>query len=186
MAMRQSLVSCVSLLCMRTLAPIVLVALPFLLALSSGDQAPSFKAKNQDGKMVQLSDFKGKFVLVYFYPKDDTQGCTIEAKGFQEEYAALQKVNAVVLGVSKQGEKSHRDFRSKYGLSFDLLVDSDGSLAKKFDVGTMPIVGLTKRKSILIGPTGKVIRFYDEVEPAQHSKQVLADIKAALGKPASQ
>lgn len=156
----------------------ILLLVPFLLALSAGDPAPNFSAKNQEGKLVQLSDFKNKFVLIYFYPKDDTPGCTKEACSFRDQYTEIKKMNAVVLGVSRQDAKSHQQFRSKHRLPFDLLVDSDGALAKSMGVDTMPIIGLTKRKSLLIGPDGKVIRFYQDVDPSTHTQEVLKDIKA--------
>lgn len=157
----------------------VVFSIPFLLALAPGDRAPEFAAKNQDGKLVRSSDFKGKFVLIYFYPKDDTPGCTKEACKFRDEYARIKKLNAVVLGVSRQGEQSHREFRAKHRIPFDLLVDEDGSLAEKFGVGTIPILGWSKRKSVLLGPDGKMIRFYDDVDPDAHAQEVMGDIERA-------
>jgi len=152
------------------------------LALSAGDLAPDFKAKNQDGKVVRLSDFKGKFVLVYFYPKDDTPGCTVEANQLTEQFPQFAKSKAVVLGVSRQDEESHQRFKKKYKIPYDLLVDSDGSLAKSFGVGLVPVIGLTQRQSILIGPDGRVVRFYDKVEPASHAQSVLEDIQKNISK----
>src|SRR5437899_966210 len=99
---------------MRTMSTLVLLVLPFLLALTSGDIAPAFSAKNQDGKLIQLKDFKGKFVLLFFYPKDDTSGCTKEACSFRDEYASIKKLNTVIFGVSRQNEKSHQQFRAKH------------------------------------------------------------------------
>ncbi len=167
---------------MRNFSSAMLLLLPLLLALAPGDLAPSFKAKNQDGKVIKLADFKNKFVLLYFYPMDNTPGCTTEAKNFGTEYAKIKEMNAEVFGVSRQGEKSHKKFKSKYNLPFDLLVDADGSLAKQFGVGIVPVVGFTSRQSILIGPDGKVIRFYDDVDPSTHAQVVLEDIRKASGK----
>jgi peroxiredoxin Q/BCP len=148
-----------------------------LLGLKSGDPAPEFTAKNQNGKIVRLSDFKGKPVLLYFYPKDDTPGCTKEACTFRDEYTKFQNMGAVILGISRQGAKSHQAFKAKYHLPFDLLTDEDGKLAESYGVGLMPIVGYHKRQSALISADGKLIQFYPDVDPAKHSAQVLNDLQ---------
>ena len=163
----------------RYSVPMIFLFAPFLLALSVGSLAPEFSARNQDGKEIHLSDFKGKFVLIYFYPKDDTPGCTKEACEFRDKYSTLKKMNTVVLGVSRQDEKSHQKFKAKHHLPFDLLVDQDGSLSKAFGVSSMPLIGLTHRQSILIGPNGKVIQFYSDVDPSHHTKEVIEEIKKA-------
>lgn len=150
-----------------------------LLGIAGGTAAPDFSAKNQDGKMVQLSQFKGKFVLMYFYPKDDTPGCTKEACDFRDNYTKIKELNTVVLGVSRQDADSHKKFIAKHKLPFDLLIDEKGEIAKLYGVGTMPVVGFHHRQSILIGPDAKVIKFYDSVDPSKHVEEVLADIKAA-------
>lgn len=155
---------------------------PVLLALAPGAAVPNLAARNQDGKMIRISDFKGKFVLLYFYPKDETPGCTKEACSFRDEYASIKKLNAVVLGVSRQDEKSHRKFIAQHKLPFDLLVDADGSFAKAFGVSTMPIVGFHKRQSVLIGPDGKVLHFYESVDPNKHVQEVIADIQKATSR----
>ena len=147
------------------------------LGLAPGDPAPDFAAKNQDGKIVHLSDFHGKPVLLYFYPKDDTPGCTKEACTFRDEYSKFQSLGAVILGISRQDQKSHQAFRAKYHLPFDLLTDTDGSLAKSYGVELMPIIGYHKRQSALISPDGKLIQFYPDVSPATHSAQVLKDLE---------
>jgi peroxiredoxin Q/BCP len=159
--------------------------LPFctgLLGIAAGTQAPVFSAPNQDGKKVNIADYRGKFVLMYFYPKDDTPGCTKEACEFRDKHAKIKELNTVVLGVSRQDAKSHQKFRQKHKLPFDLLVDADGSIAKLYGVGTMPLVGFHKRQSVLIGPDGKVLRFYEKVDPANHVAEVLADIQKASKK----
>src|SRR5690349_149605 len=101
-----------------------------LLGLSPGDPAPAFTAKNQDGKMMKLSDFKGKPLLLFFYPKDDTPGCTKEACNFRDDHSRIQALGAEVVGISRQGKESHQDFRSKHGLKFNLLTDEDGKIAE--------------------------------------------------------
>lgn len=145
----------------------------------AGEKAPEFALKNQNGQTVKLSEQRGKFVLMYFYPKDDTPGCTKEACNFRDEYSEIKKLNAVVFGISRQDEKSHQKFIAKHKLPFDLLVDADGEVAKAYGVGTMPVIGFHKRQSILIGPDGKVLRFYSDVDPARHVAEVISDIKGA-------
>lgn len=135
---------------------------------------PDFVAKNQDGKEVRLSDFKGKPVLIYFYPKDDTPGCTKQACSLRDQYSSFENYGAVVLGVSRQDAKSHRAFKEKYNLPFDLLCDEDGELAKKLGVDTMPVIGFHKRQSLVIAPDGKVARFFESVNPDTHTAEVLA------------
>jgi thioredoxin-dependent peroxiredoxin len=127
-------------------------------ALSAGALAPNFSTKNQDGKTVSLSDFAGKPVLLYFYPKDETP---------------------VVLGLSRQDEKSHKEFSQKYHLPFDLLVDKDGAIAKAYGVGQIAVVGFLKRQSVLIGKDGHVIKFYEDVDPQKHPAEVLKDLTAS-------
>jgi peroxiredoxin Q/BCP len=149
-----------------------------LLGLSPGEAVPNFSAKNQDGKVIQISEFRGKPVLLYFYPKDDTPGCTKEACSFRDEYSEFKKLGAVIFGVSRQDSKSHRAFKEKHRLPFDLLVDEDGSIAKSLGIGTIPLIGFHKRQSILIGPDGKVFRVYTDVDPKSHTQEVLKDLKS--------
>ena len=158
------------------LRTIVFFSLPFLLALSVGEPAPNFALKNQDGKVIHLSDFKGKPVLIYFYPKDETPGCTKEACSLRDQFAKFKEQGAVILGISRQDEESHRKFKSKHKLPFDLLVDPDGEVAEKFDVGKMALIGFLQRKSVLIGPDQKVFRMYPKVKPETHAAQVLSDL----------
>ncbi len=144
--------------------------------LATGDPAPDFSAKNQDGKVIKLSDYQGKPVLLYFYPKDETPGCTKEACSFRDDFKKFKKAGAVVLGVSAQDEKSHKAFSQNHKLPFDLLADTDGTLAKLYGVQTIPMTTLYKRESVLIGPNGKVVRYYHEVNPDNHTRQVLEDL----------
>jgi peroxiredoxin Q/BCP len=147
-------------------------------AIETGQVAPEFAAKNQDGKEIKLSELKGKPVLLYFYPKDDTPGCTKEACNFRDEFAQLKKMGAVVLGVSSQGEKSHQAFKSKYSIPFDLLVDEDHKVAKAYGITIIPGVGFYMRQSVLIGPNGKVAKFYPSVNASTHAEEVLKDLAA--------
>lgn len=161
------------------LALITTLLAPAVLALSPGEKVPDIVAKNQDGKEIRLSEYRGKFVLLYFYPKDDTPGCTKEACSFRDTFADLTKVNGVIFGISRQGEASHQKFKQKYKLPFDLLIDVDGSIAKSLGIGLIPIIGLTKRKSILIGPDAQVIRTFTNVNPKTHAQEVLEEIRNA-------
>jgi thioredoxin-dependent peroxiredoxin len=147
-------------------------------AIAPGTAAPDFSAKNQDGKTVNLRDLRGKPVLMFFYPKDDTPGCTKEACNFRDSYGKFRELGTVILGVSRQDEKSHQKFKAKHKLPFDLLVDKDGKLAESYGVSLMPAVGFHKRQSVLIGPDGKVAKFYDSVDPTIHSDEVMKDIQA--------
>jgi peroxiredoxin Q/BCP len=171
---------------MKNLLSKILPFAPVLMAVAAGAPAPDFHAKNQDGKEISLSDFKGKFVLIYFYPKDDTPGCTKEACDFRDRFTEVKKLNTVVLGVSRQDAESHKKFIAKHKLPFDLLVDTDGKIGEQFGVGAMPVVGgvmgLSKRQSVLIGPNQKVVKFYETVNPSSHVDEVLKDIQAASKK----
>ncbi len=130
-------------------------------------------------RTINLKDLAGKPFVLYFYPKDNTSGCTKEACDFRDRFTEIKKLNAVVLGVSRQNGESHKKFIAKHKLPFDLLVDADGSVAKSFGVGTMPVVGFHHRQSILVGPDGKVVSFYESVDPEKHVAEVIADIKKA-------
>lgn len=131
---------------------------------------------NQDGKPVRLSQFRGKPVLLFFYPKDETPGCTKEACALRDVNVDFQKAGAVVLGISRQDEEAHLKFKAKHQLPYDLLVDADGKVAKLFGVGSIPLLGWFKRDSILVGPDGKIARVYRGVSPGDHASEVLKDI----------
>jgi len=150
-------------------------------ALNVGEVIPEFSVPNQDGVAVTKASLSGKPVLFYFYPKDETPGCTQQACSLRDEYAAFKKLGVIVLGVSRQDAKSHQAFRKKHKLPFDLLVDEDGSLADRLGVEKMPLIGLHKRQSLLVTPDGKLFRLYKDVDPAQHTEQMLADLKQMLG-----
>ncbi len=150
-----------------------------LLGFGPGDLAPDFSAKNQDEKLIRLSDLKGSPVLLYFYPADETPGCVKEACAIRDRFERFKKLGIVVLGVSRQGAKSHQAFKKNHKLPFDLLVDADGKLGKAYGVDTMPIVGYLKRVSFLIGADGKIIKSYEAVDPGTHADQVLKDFEAA-------
>lgn len=166
----------------RALVSFVFFVSASVWAVGVGEKAPDFSLSNQEGKTVRLSDFAGKPVLIFFYPKDETPGCTKEACVLRDKFRELQKKGAVVLGVSTQGAESHKKFREKHKLPFDLLVDADGSMAAKYGVGKMPGTDLLERKSVLIGPDGKVAKRYETVDPGNHAKEVLEDLSALSGR----
>ncbi|MBP9821771.1 MAG: peroxiredoxin [Candidatus Pacebacteria bacterium] len=143
--------------------------------LQEGSKAPNFTLKNHAGDSVSLSDFAGSKTLVYFYPKDDTPGCTKEACTITELYDDFEKAGIVVLGISKDSPESHRAFREKYNLPFALLSDPDGSVIDQY--GAKGFLG-TKRISYLIDPNGNVLKTYPNVDPATHAYEILKDAKS--------
>jgi thioredoxin-dependent peroxiredoxin len=143
--------------------------------LSVGAPAPAIESVAHNGQKVSLSELKGRPVVVYFYPKDDTPGCTVEAEGIRDDWADLSKANAVVLGVSTQDNASHRAFASKYGLPFMLLPDSDESIAKAFGVPVKN--GYTKRVTFVIDKQGKIAKVFPEVNPKGHSDEILEALR---------
>jgi len=145
-----------------------------LAGLEPGTLAPEVFAPNQDGKAVKLSDFAGHPVLIFFYPKDDTPGCTKEACALRDSYKQYQAQGIVVIGVSRQSVKSHKAFIEKHHLPFDLLADEDGSFAAAFGVKSMPIFGWLERQSVLLDADHKVVKFFDDVDPTRHAAEVLA------------
>lgn len=140
------------------------------MALAVGTVAPSFTTTTDEGKPVSLSDFKGKVVVLYFYPKDDTPGCTKEAQSFRDNYEAYQGKDMVVLGVSMDDETSHKAFKEKYGLPFTLLVDKDGAITQAYDVDGG---GYSKRVTYIIDAEGKISYVDDKVNTATHAEDIL-------------
>ena len=166
------------------LAAAVLAAagLRALTAPAVGQAAPAFTLTNQEGKPTKLEDFKGKWVVLYFYPKDFTSGCTLEAHNFQRDLAKYQAANAVIVGVSVDTEKSHKDFCAKEGLNFVLLSDPDARVSTAYD-SVMEYEGnkLSARNTFLIDPQGKIAKTFMKVQVPPHSEEVLASL-AALSK----
>ena len=140
-----------------------------------GTSAPDFTLNSQEGKAVSLSSFRGKWVILYFYPKDFTSGCTMEAHNFQRDLTLYEKKNAVIVGVSMQDEDSHRKFCTKEGLSFKLLADTKHDVSSLYDsVMNLAVAKLSARHTFLIDPQGMVRRVYLEVHPDKHSEELLA------------
>lgn len=147
-------------------------------ALKTGQSAPLFSLPDQTGKIHNLGDYRGKWVVLYFYPKDDTPGCTQEACAFRDDLHQLTGLDAVILGVSVDDSKSHHEFAKKYNLPFSLLADGGGAVAAKYgaltDIGFMKIA---KRYTFLIDPQGGIAKAYLKVDTSRHSKEIIEDLK---------
>jgi peroxiredoxin Q/BCP len=146
-----------------------------------GNKAPAFTLLDQDGKIHTLSDYLGKKVLLYFYPKDDTPGCTTEACNFRDGYEEFSKMGLVILGVSKDSVKSHKKFAEKFTLPFPLLSDETGEVVEKYDSwGKKKFMGREYmglfRNSFLIDEQGKIAKIYKEVKAKEHASEVKKDI----------
>ena len=151
-----------------------------------GAAAPEFTLPSQDGQRVGLKDYSGKWVVLYFYPKDFTSGCTIEAHNFQRDQEQYAKKNAVVLGVSVDNVDSHKKFCAKEALNFKLLADSDHKVSDEY--GSLMNLGITqiaKRNTFIIDPAGKIARVYTGVDPNKHSQEVLAALDEVQKSPSS-
>src|ERR1043166_666969 len=151
------------------------------LKLKEGDPAPDLTSVTNEGRQLSLSEFRGKSVVLYFYPRDDTPGCTKEACAFRDEFSALKQQGAVVMGVSTDSQKSHAKFTTKYKLPFTLLADEDKSIVQAYGVwGQKSFLGRkymgTNRVTFLIGPDGRIRKIWTYVKPAQHAKEVLAEL----------
>jgi len=151
------------------------------MALKVGDKAPSFKLKNQDSKTISLSDFKGKPVVLYFYPKDDTSGCTKEACNFRDEFPKFGKMKAEIIGMSADSVESHKKFVDKYKLPFNLLSDEKKELVEKYGVWKeknmygRKYMGI-ERTTFLIDEKGKITEIWDNVKVPGHIKDILTKI----------
>lgn len=144
---------------------------------SSGTPAPDFTLNSQDGKPLSLHDLRGKWVVLYFYPKDFTSGCTREAHNFQRDLAQYEQKNAVILGVSVQDETTHQKFCAKEGLSFTLLADTKYEVSSSYDsLVNLGVAKLSARHTFLIDPAGLVRKTYLNVNAEKHSAEVLADL----------
>ena len=151
-----------------------------------GQPAPAFRLQDQDGKWHALADYRGKWVALYFYPKDDTPGCTTQACSFRDNIFAFNKEGAVILGISVDDVASHKKFAEKHGLPFTLLADSDKSVSKSYGVlkTYMGVMEMARRDTFLVDPQGRIAKHYESVDPETNSKVVLEDIKALKVKPA--
>lgn len=168
----------------KVLLPLVFSTLVTLCSASSADQlavgepAPDFELRDQDGQLHAIEDYRGKWVALYFYPKDDTPGCTTEACEFRDNIFAFRRMNCQILGVSLDDEASHKAFAEKHGLPFPLLADTQGVAADAYGVKSRMFgMTLAKRQTFLIDPDGFVAKHYEKVDPDTHSGEILADLE---------
>ena len=152
--------------------------------IQSGIPAPDFELLDETGTLRKLSDFRGNPVVLYFYPKDDTPGCTTEACNFRDDYSAYQNADVDILGVSPDSVNSHAKFKEKFGLPFPLLADEDHKVCELYDVwGLKKFMGReymgVLRTTFLVGADGQIVRVFERVKPAEHSAELLATLGAA-------
>ncbi|MBT8070984.1 MAG: peroxiredoxin [Gammaproteobacteria bacterium] len=146
-----------------------------------GAAAPGFNLQDQNGEWHALDNFQGKWLAVYFYPKDDTPGCTTEACNFRDNIYAFKAIGAEVVGISVDDVESHKEFSDKYKLPFTILADEDGETAEAYGVlRDYKLIKLASRQSFLVDPEGNVAKHYADVDPDTHTDEVLADIKAMM------
>jgi len=166
----------ISLLCM---APLLLIGSTLTLAeqVSAGEAAPDFELVDQNGTTHSIEDYRGKWVALYFYPKDNTPGCTTEACEFRDNIFAFKSANCEIIGVSLDDAESHKNFAEKHGLPFPLLADTEGTTADAYGVKSR-LFGMTlaKRQTFLIDPDGNIARHYEKVDPDSHSAELLEDL----------
>lgn len=150
-----------------------------------GDMAPDFRLQDQNREWHTLEQHRGQWITLYFYPKDQTPGCTKEACAFRDNIFAFDKLGAQILGVSLDDVKSHEEFAAKYSLPFPLLADTDGKVARRYDV--LNVIGpmkLARRETFLIGPDGRIVKHYQKVDAEKHSAEVLADLQQLVAQDA--
>ena len=146
--------------------------------LTAGMNAPDFVLVDQNNIKRSLSDFKGKWVVLYFYPKDDTPGCTTEACSFRDNMEIISKLNTNILGVSVDSQESHKEFSEKYSLPFPILADVNGEVAKKYDsYGSFVGFKYASRHTFIINPSGKIHKVYKKVNPSKHASEVIEELK---------
>jgi thioredoxin-dependent peroxiredoxin len=152
-----------------------------------GDVAPAFTLPDQSGKPVSLGDYRGKWVVLYFYPKDGTPGCTTEACEFRDNVFAFREAGATILGISVDDVASHKRFATDHQLPFTLLADSEKKVARDYGVlhRMLGLMELARRETFIVDPQGRVAKHYREVDPGSHSKQVLVDLKGLQARPAA-
>jgi peroxiredoxin Q/BCP len=142
-----------------------------------GKLAPDFTLPSQDGSPVSLRDFRGRWIVLYFYPKDSTPGCTIEAHNFQRDLSMYEQHHAVILGVSVDSTDSHKQFCAKQGLTFKLLADSDKKVVQQYgSLRNLVVLRVAARNTFLVSPDGKIAKIWTGVDPGRHSGEVLATL----------
>jgi peroxiredoxin Q/BCP len=159
---------------------VALLSLPVFAGetLPTGATAPAFNLQDQNGDWHTLEEYRGQWLAVYFYPRDDTPGCTTEACNFRDNIYAFKAIGAAVVGISVDDVESHKEFSDKYKLPFTILADEDSETAKAYGVlRDYKLIKLASRQSFLIDPEGKIAKHYEKVDPDTHTDEVLADIK---------
>ena len=147
--------------------------------LLEGQRAPSFELMNSNGSLINLDNLHGNKVVLYFYPKDDTPGCTTEACSFRDDIYQIRELKAYILGISTDDIESHAKFSKKYSLPFPLLSDKDGLVAKAYgSVWKMGPFSIAKRHSFIISPNGRIEKIYRQVIPEKHSREIIFDLKS--------
>jgi len=169
---------------MQKILFVFLLSLPFNLYSSenlTGQIAPNFDLPDQNGVFHNLKEYSGKWLVLYFYPKDDTPGCTTEAKNFTTDYKAIQKLGAVVVGSSLDTIQSHKAFEKKYSIAYTLLADKDEIMATEYKViSKTPFFHHAKRQTFIINPQSMIAKHYTDVSPKNHSYQVINDLKKLI------
>ena len=168
---------------LTVLAVLVAIAAP----LTAGDtpevgsEAPGFKLQDQNGDWHELADYRGQWLAVYFYPKDDTPGCTTEACNFRDNIYAFKAIGANVVGVSVDDVDSHKEFAEKYKLPFILLADTEGDMSQAYGVlRDWKLTQIAARQSFIVAPDGTIAKHYEKVDPDTHTQEVLADLEALM------
>ena len=147
-----------------------------------GSAAPGFRLQDQNGEWHELQDYRGSWLAIYFYPKNDTPGCTTEACNFRDNIYAFKAIGANVVGISVDDVDSHKDFADKYKLPFTLLADEEGTTASAYGVlRDWKLMKIAARESFLVNPDGIIVRHYDDVDPETHTQEVLAELEALMG-----
>jgi|TARA_B100001105_G_scaffold46530_1_gene34592 peroxiredoxin Q/BCP len=146
--------------------------------INTGQTAPNFNLQDQNGNWHTLDNYKGQWVVLFFYPKDQTPGCTTEACNFRDNIFEFQKLNAQILGVSLDDIESHQAFSEKYSLPYPILADVNKECATEYGVlGKFMMMTIAKRQSFLINPEGQIVKHYKKVDPDTHTKEVIIDLK---------
>jgi len=163
------------------LACLLMLVIPAAMAVETvaiGAPAPDFALRDGTGQLRKLADWRGQWLVLYFYPKDDTPGCTTEAQAFRDSLANFSAVGAQVVGVSLDDAVSHQAFTRNHGLNFSLLVDEGGKTARAYGaLSNLGIIKFAKRHSFLVDPEGRIAKVYRDVDPSRHAAELLADIR---------
>lgn len=159
-----------------------LITAASIAAPAPGEPAPDFRLQDQNSQWHSLEDYSGKWVVLYFYPKDDTPGCTTEACAFRDDIFAFRKMGITILGVSLDDVASHVEFAEKHSLPFPLLSDADADVSKAYGVyRDRGVMQYAKRETFVINPNGRVARHYADVKPEEHSRELQADLAELIG-----